>query len=91
MFCGLSLVEKSGLFLDEWEVSEMDYSNSTAAQEYVKENRKDLIKLIRHEDTFIRALGFAILLEGGDKMETEMVKRELELLQKLGDDYDDLY
>lgn len=69
----------------------MDYSDSTAAQKYVKENRKELMKLIRHEDTFIRALGFAVLLEGGDEMDTEMVKRELELLQKLDDEYDDLY
>lgn len=69
----------------------MEYSGSTAARQYVKENRKDLMKLIRHEDTFIRALGFAILLEGGDQMDIEMVKRELELLQKLDEEYDDLY
>ena len=69
----------------------MEYSGSEAARQYVKENRQDLMKLIRHEDTFIRALGFAILLEGGDQIDAEMVKRELELLQKIDDEYDDLY
>jgi len=37
------------------------------------------MRLIRHEDSFIRALGFAILLEGGDEMAIELVKQELEL------------
>lgn len=66
----------------------MTYSDSAAVRTYVKENREDVMKLIRNEDTFLRALGFAVLFEGGDQTDIEMVKRELELLEEVGDDYD---
>lgn len=68
----------------------VDYTSSTA-REYVKENRKELIKLIKHDDAFIRTLGLAVLIEAGDEGDIELAKRELELLQKLDDRYDDLY
>ncbi|MCL9815291.1 hypothetical protein [Natranaeroarchaeum aerophilus] len=68
----------------------VDYNSSTA-REYVKENRKELIKLIKHDDAFIRTLGLAVLIEAGDEGDIELAKRELELLQKLDDRYDDLY
>lgn len=66
----------------------MEYSDSAVVRKYVKENRKDVMKMIRHEDTFLRALGLAVLFEGGEEADIEMVKRELELLEEVGDDFD---
>lgn len=69
----------------------MDYSGKNAVKKYVQDNRKDLMKLIRQDDTFFRALAIAMLLEGGEEVDIEMAKRELELLSELDGDYDDLY
>lgn len=65
----------------------MEYSDSVAVAEYLEENREDVMKMIRHEDSFLRALGFAVLLEGGTTSDIEMTKRELELLEEVGDEY----
>lgn len=66
----------------------MEYSDSAVVRKYVEENRKDVLKMIRHEDTFMRALGLAVLYEGGEKADIEIVKRELELLEEVGDEFD---
>jgi hypothetical protein len=66
----------------------MEYSDSAVVREYIKENREDVLKMIQHEDTFLRALGFAVLFEGGDKTDIEMVKREMELLEEVEEDFD---
>lgn len=66
----------------------MDYSGSAEVQKYLSENREDVMKMIRNEDEFLRALGFAILLEGGNKADTELVKRELEMIENLDEEYD---
>lgn len=55
---------------------------------FVRENRDEIMRLIRSDDTFLRAMGFAVLLTGGDEADVELVKRELELLQELDGEYD---
>lgn len=69
----------------------MEYSDSVSLRKYVKENREELMKLVRHGDPFIRTLGLAALLEGGDKVDLKMAKRELELIEEIEGEYDDLY
>lgn len=69
----------------------MEYSGQQKVRQYVKENREDLMKLVRHEETFLRALAFALLLEAGDDVDVKMAKRELELLEELDEEYDALF
>jgi len=66
----------------------MEYSGSAEVRKYLEENRDDVMRLIRNEDTFLRALGFAVLLEAGDKADTKLVKKELELLEDVSEEHD---
>lgn len=59
----------------------------TPPQQYVQENRDDLMLLIQHGDEFIRTCALAVLIKGGDEADIEKAKRELELLQEVGDEW----
>jgi len=54
----------------------------TPAQEYVQEHRDDLMYLLRNGDETVRALALAVLLQGGQDADVQLVKRELELYQE---------
>ena len=54
--------------------------------EYVQEHRDDLMYLLRRGDPTIRALALYVLLEGGERNDWELVEREVELAQELGED-----
>lgn len=56
------------------------------AERYVQQHRDDLIKLVKHDDPFIRTLAIAMLYKGGQEAELEQVIRELELLKELDSD-----
>lgn len=58
------------------------------SREYVKQNRDDLAHIVRFsDDTYLRAVAAALLIDGGDEPDLEQVKRELELaLEVLGSD-----
>ena len=56
----------------------------TPAQEYVQENRDDLMYLLKNGDETVRALAIAVLLKGGREGDVELVERELELYQEAG-------
>lgn len=52
-------------------------------EEFVSEHREDLMEILLNGDRTLRALAIAILLEGGDKADVDLVKRELELFEEL--------
>ena len=61
----------------------MTESSSTNATEFVNKNRQELMEVLLSGDKTLRALAIAILLEGGDDSDIELVKRELELFEEL--------
>lgn len=52
-------------------------------REFVKENREELMEILLSGDRTVRAMAIAILLEGGDDADIDLVKRELELYEEL--------
>jgi hypothetical protein len=56
---------------------------ASEAEEFVKNNREELMEVLLNGDRTLRALAIAILLEGGDGADVELVKRELELYEEL--------
>jgi hypothetical protein len=69
----------------------MSDSSTTAsgAEEFVKENREELMEVLLNGDRTLRALAIAILLEGGDDADIDLVKRELELYEELDEKVQD--
>jgi hypothetical protein len=54
-------------------------SSTPSVDEYVRDNREDLIWILRHgDDLTIRALALAVLLQGGDDPDVDLVIEELE-------------
>lgn len=52
--------------------------------EYVRENRETLVKIIKHgNDEFVRALALAALVEFGGDPDIEQVRRELDRAEEL--------
>lgn len=52
--------------------------------EYVRENRETLVKIIKHgNDEFVRALALAALVEFGGEPDIEQVRRELDRAEEL--------
>lgn len=58
-------------------------SSPSSPEEFVEENRDELMEILLNGDRTLRALAIAILLEGGDDPDIELVKRELELFEEL--------
>lgn len=58
-------------------------------REFVKENREELMEILLNGDRTVRAMAIAILLEGGDDADIDLVKRELELYEKLDEEVQD--
>jgi HEAT repeat protein len=52
----------------------------------VQEHRDDLVYLLRNGEPYVRGLALYVLLEGADKNEWELVEREVQLAQQIGDD-----
>ncbi len=63
----------------------MTDSNSSPSNpdEFVSEHREELMEILLNGDKTLRALAIAILLEGGDDPDIDLVKRELELFEDL--------
>lgn len=53
---------------------------------YVQENREDLLYIMLNGDRTARALAMAVLVEGGESADIELVERELELMKELSDE-----
>ncbi|MBB6647911.1 hypothetical protein [Halobellus ruber] len=58
-------------------------SPSSSPEEFVDEHREELMEILLNGDRTLRALAIAILLEGGDDPDIDLVKRELELFEDL--------
>jgi hypothetical protein len=58
-------------------------SPPSSPEEFVRENREELMEILLNGDRTLRALAIAILLEGGDDADINLVKRELELYEEL--------
>lgn len=43
--------------------------------------------ILKNGDKTARALAFAVLIEGGRDVDIELVERELQLLQEVGDEW----
>ena len=54
--------------------------------EYVDEHQEELRALVRNGDPFIRTLALAVLIRGGGQADLELVKKEIQLAQKLDED-----
>jgi hypothetical protein len=69
----------------------MTESNSppSGPKEFVDEHREELMEILLNGDRTLRALAIAILLEGGDDPDIELVKRELELFEELDEKVQD--
>lgn len=53
--------------------------------EYVRNNRDTLVRIIKHgNDDFVRSLALAALVEYGDDPDIEKVRRELEKAARMG-------
>lgn len=59
----------------------------TPAQEYVKDHRDDLMYILKNGDQTARALALSVLIEGGRDVDIELVERELQLVQEVGDEW----
>lgn len=56
-------------------------STDPTPDEYVRENRETLVRVIKHgNDDFVRALALAALVEYGGEPDREAVKRDLDRL-----------
>lgn len=66
-------------------VKSMNNSNSTPSnpEEFVSEHREELMEILLNGDRTLRAIAIAILIEGGDDPDIDLVKRELELFEEL--------
>jgi len=54
-------------------------------EQYVRENRETLVKVIKHgSDNFVRSLALAALVEYGGDPDREAVRRELDRMDELG-------
>lgn len=62
-------------------------SSSSSPEEFVREHREELMEVLLNGDRTLRALAIAILLEGGDDPDIDLVKRELELFEELDEEY----
>jgi hypothetical protein len=58
-------------------------SPPSSPEEFVDEHREELMEVLLNGDRTLRALAIAILLEGGDEPDVDLVKRELELFEDL--------
>lgn len=57
----------------------------TDPDQYVRENRDALVKIIKHgTDNFVRAFALAALVEYGDEPDIEHVRRELDRAAEQG-------
>lgn len=63
-----------------------DKSSEITAEEFVDQNRDELMEILLHGDETLRAIAIAILLEGGQESDIAVVKRELDLYQDLSDE-----
>lgn len=63
----------------------MNKPNSTPSnpEEFVSEHREELMEILLNGDRTLRAIAIAILIEGGDDPDIDLVKRELELFEEL--------
>jgi hypothetical protein len=57
----------------------------TPTQRYVRDNRDEILKMLKNGDQTLRVLAIAVLLEGGANEDIEKVRRELELLEEVDD------
>lgn len=63
----------------------MSTTNQPDPDQYVRENRDTLVEIIKHSnDTFVRALCLAALVEYGDTPDVEAVRAELDELTNQG-------
>jgi len=53
---------------------------------YVREHRSDLLYLLKNGEPYVRALALYVLIKGGQDADWELVEREVQLAQELGDD-----
>jgi len=59
-------------------------AESIDPDEYVRNNREELVAIIKHgNDDFVRALALAALVEYGGDPDIEKVRRELELAAEM--------
>jgi hypothetical protein len=62
----------------------MSETSSANPDEYVRENRETLIKILMHgNDDFVRALAWAALIEYGGQPDFEKVRAELERAEEM--------
>lgn len=63
----------------------MSKTNYPDPDQYVRENRNTLVEIIKHSnDTFVRALCLAALVEYGDTPDVEGVRAELDAFIEQG-------
>jgi hypothetical protein len=53
---------------------------------YVREHREDLMVLVLNGDPMVRALALAVFVEAGGDADLDLVEREVQMAQELGDD-----
>jgi len=59
------------------------FTDYETPDEYVRENREILIKVIKHgSDQFVRSLALAALVEYGGKPDREQLKREIDRMER---------
>lgn len=63
--------------------AERPLSNS---RQYVQDHREDLLYLLRNGEPYVRGLALYVLLEGGQPNDWELIEREVQLAQQVGDD-----
>jgi hypothetical protein len=64
--------------------SEMAQAKAIDPDEYVRNNRDTLVRIIKHgNDDFVRSLALAALVEFGEDPDIEKVRRELEKAAEL--------
>lgn len=62
----------------------MNNPEATDPETYVKENREQLVEILKHgNDEFVRALILAALIEFGDDPDIEAVRQELDRIDSL--------
>lgn len=61
-------------------------SGKITPEEFVEQNRDELMEVLLHGDETLRAIAIAILLEGGKESDISMIKRELDLYQDLSEE-----